>query len=87
MLSALAGHGLRIAALAGRAATICLLTPIVVLLSVAAFVALAVVGTARLARPSPVAPVAETRALPADVQFIASMRADRAEGVAVRQAA
>jgi hypothetical protein len=86
-LSAIAGQGLRIVAVAGRAVTICLLTPIVLVCGVAAFLGLAVVGSARMAQARAASLSRNTRAAAADVQFYASSAAEHVESVAARQAA
>jgi hypothetical protein len=86
-LSTIAGQGRLIVAGAGRVVTVCLLMPIVLLFSMVAFVALAVVGTARLAQSSAASVSLDTRAAAADVQFYASRTAERVESVAARQAA
>jgi hypothetical protein len=83
----LSGRGLRLAGLAGRAATICLLMPVVLLLAVTAFLGLALLGTAQLARAGTASLRADTRAAAADVHFYASATAERVESVAIRQAA
>jgi hypothetical protein len=83
-LAVIAGLGLRVAAVSGRLVTICLLTPIVLLCGVAAFVSLAVVGTARLAQSIAASSISDMRA--AHVPFYANTP-ERVESVAVRQAA
>jgi hypothetical protein len=86
LLSTIAGQGLRLVAGAGRVVTVCLLTPVVLLFGVVACVALAVVGTARMAQTSATSLSQSTRAA-ADVQFYATSTAERVESVAARQAA
>jgi hypothetical protein len=85
-ISTIAGQGLRIVAGAGRVVTICLLTPIVLAFGVMAFVALAVVGTSRLAQSSATSLRLDTR-VAADVRFHARSTAECVESVAARQAA